>query len=183
MLLAQAPFGCLNRPHPVFGGDHLARVGRLARTEVLSLDVWGEEYSKISRAVKYWQNHPMASCPFCDLPPARIVLRNEWAYTVRDAYPLAPGHTLVIPHRHVGSFFELEPHEQQAMLELASESRRSLDREFKPDGYNLGINDGAAAGQTVPHVHLHVIPRKNGDVEDPRGGIRWVLPEKARYWS
>ena len=104
------------------------------------------------------------------------------AVVVRDAYPVAPGHTLVIPRRHVGSFFELHHSEQVAMLTLVDRARQGLEREFAPDGYTIGVNDGAAAGQTVPHVHMHLIPRHRGDVDDPRGGIRWVLPLKARYW-
>ncbi|MCU0694099.1 MAG: HIT family protein, partial [Polyangiaceae bacterium] len=138
-----------------------------------------------------WQTRPnMANaateqstdCPFCNLPESRIVHANALAAAVRDAYPVAPGHTLVIPRRHAGSFFELHPAEQAAMLALLDQARAALDGEFAPDGYTIGINDGAAAGQTVPHVHLHLIPRHRGDVEDPRGGIRWVLPAKAKYW-
>lgn len=127
-------------------------------------------------------NEPSSKCPFCSLPQSRIVHANELAVVVRDGYPVAPGHSLVIPRRHVGSFFELRPAEQAAMLSLLARARADLEREFAPDGYTLGINDGAAAGQTVPHVHLHLIPRHRGDADDPRGGIRWVLPAKARYW-
>lgn len=122
------------------------------------------------------------NCPFCSLPDSRIILEDSVAVVVRDAYPVAPGHTLVIPRRHVGSFFELHHSEQAAMLTLVDRARQGLEREFSPDGYTIGVNDGAAAGQTVPHVHMHVIPRHRGDVADPRGGIRWVLPLKARYW-
>jgi diadenosine tetraphosphate (Ap4A) HIT family hydrolase len=104
------------------------------------------------------------------------------AVVVRDAYPVAPGHKLVIPRRHVESFFELQHAEQIAMLSLLDQARNDVELEFAPDGYTIGINDGAAAGQTVPHVHLHLIPRHRGDVEDPRGGVRWVLPALARYW-
>ena len=125
---------------------------------------------------------PDAACPFCSLPEARIVIADPAAVVVRDAYPVAPGHTLVIPRRHVGSFFELDQSEQIAMLTLLDRARTGLEREFAPHGYTIGINDGRAAGQTVPHVHMHLIPRHHGDVEDPRGGIRWVLPAKARYW-
>ena len=125
---------------------------------------------------------PSADCPFCNLPELRIVHANALAIVVRDAHPVAPGHTLVIPNRHVGSFFELREEERGAMLSLLQECQAELRREFAPDGYTIGINDGRAAGQTVPHVHLHLIPRRDGDVEDPRGGIRWVLPDKARYW-
>jgi len=125
---------------------------------------------------------PDTACPFCSLPEARIVIADPAAVVVRDAYPVAAGHTLVIPRRHVGFFFELDQSEQIAMLTLLDRARTGLEREFAPHGYTIGINDGRAAGQTVPHVHMHLIPRHHGDVEDPRGGIRWVLPAKARYW-
>jgi diadenosine tetraphosphate (Ap4A) HIT family hydrolase len=90
---------------------------------------------------------------------------------------------LVIPKRHIGSFFELEPEERDSLFSLLEESKRRLDKEFQPDGYNIGINDGPSAGQTVPHLHIHLIPRYSGDQEDSRGGIRWIIPEKAKYWS
>lgn len=122
-------------------------------------------------------------CPFCTLPVDRVVDRNALAVVIRDAYPVTAGHTLVIPTRHVGSFFELDAAEQAAMLELLRRARQRLQQEFAPDGYTIGINDGPAAGQTVPHVHLHLIPRRVGDVPDPRGGVRWVVPDRARYWS
>lgn len=125
---------------------------------------------------------PTASCPFCDLPDERVLASNEFGLTVRDAYPISPGHTLLIPRRHVGSFFELTTQERQALLNLLDEAKHALDAEYRPDGYNIGINDGAAAGQTIAHLHIHLIPRYKGDKDDPRGGIRWLIPEKARYW-
>jgi diadenosine tetraphosphate (Ap4A) HIT family hydrolase len=127
-------------------------------------------------------SHP-ADCPFCTLPAARVMLRNEWAIVVRDAFPVSLGHTLVIPLRHVGSFFDTTATEREAMLTLLNEAKQQLDAEFSPAGYNIGINDGAAAGQTVGHLHMHLIPRYVGDQQDPRGGVRWVIPEKADYWS
>lgn len=123
------------------------------------------------------------SCPFCTLPKERIILSNSFGVVIRDGYPISLGHTLVIPQRHIGSFFELQPQERDALLSLLEESKRRLDEEFQPDGYNIGINDGPSAGQTVPHLHIHLIPRYSGDQEDPRGGIRWIIPEKAKYWS
>jgi diadenosine tetraphosphate (Ap4A) HIT family hydrolase len=90
---------------------------------------------------------------------------------------------LVIPRRHVGSFFELLADEQADLLGLLDAAKQILDADFSPDGYNIGINDGAAAGQTVPHLHIHLIPRYKGDCPDPRGGVRWLFPEKADYWS
>jgi diadenosine tetraphosphate (Ap4A) HIT family hydrolase len=124
------------------------------------------------------------ACPFCELPTARVVARNEHGVVIRDAYPVTPGHTLVIPIRHVGSFFELRPDERCALLDLLDQAKSDLDGgDSKPDGYNIGINDGPAAGQTVPHLHIHLIPRRSGDLADPRGGVRWVIPEKAAYWE
>ena len=122
-------------------------------------------------------------CPFCAGVEARAVDANPLAWALRDAYPVSPGHTLLVPRRHVASFFELTAEEQSAMLDLARRQKAALDAEFAPTGYNLGINDGEAAGQTVAHVHLHLIPRYPGDSPDPRGGVRWVLPDKAAYWS
>jgi len=123
-------------------------------------------------------------CPFCDPPRDRIVRESEYGLVLSDAYPLSPGHRLVIPRRHVASFFDLDPLEQADLLNLLVATRRDLaDGDRQPDGYNVGLNDGEAAGQTVDHCHWHVVPRYQGDVPDPRGGIRWVIPEKAPYWS
>jgi len=105
------------------------------------------------------------------------------AMEIRDGYPISPGHTLIIPKQHVGSFFELSPAEVDAMLDLLRIAKRNLDTQFSPDSYNIGINDGPQAGQTVPHVHMHLIPRYQGDVKDPRGGVRWLIADKADYWS
>jgi diadenosine tetraphosphate (Ap4A) HIT family hydrolase len=122
-------------------------------------------------------------CPFCTLPPERIFDQNEWAMVIRDGFPVSPGHTLVIPKRHVGSYFELRDAEADAMRSLLLAAKTKVDEAFRPDSYNIGINDGPQAGQTVPHVHMHLIPRYQGDVKDPRGGVRWLIPEKADYWS
>ena len=123
------------------------------------------------------------TCPFCALPPERVLLRSDSATAFRDAYPVSPGHTLVIPVRHVASFFDTTPEERASILDLLDAAKRQLQVEFGPAAYNIGINDGAAAGQTVGHLHMHLIPRYSGDQPDPRGGIRWVIPEKAEYWT
>ena len=122
-------------------------------------------------------------CPFCPPRSDEILLERPLAFLQRDKRPLTKGHALIIPRRHVATFFETTPEERVAMLELLDEAKMILDREHRPDGYNVGINDGAAAGQTVMHVHVHIIPRYLGDKSDPRGGIRWMLPEKAAYWN
>ena len=122
-------------------------------------------------------------CPFCALPQARIIDSSPYGLVIRDGYPISPGHTLIIPRRHIGSFFELEPDEQTDLLGLLRRAKAAVENEFKPQGYNIGINDGPTAGQTIPHLHIHLIPRYQGDRADPRGGVRWIIPEKADYWS
>lgn len=123
-----------------------------------------------------------SQCPFCHLPPERILLSNDVGWVIRDAFPVSPGHTLVIPKRHIGSFFDLTDDERNGLMALLAEAKLGTEAEFAPAGYNIGINDGPAAGQTVPHLHIHLIPRFAGDLPDPRGGVRWVIPDKARYW-
>jgi diadenosine tetraphosphate (Ap4A) HIT family hydrolase len=117
------------------------------------------------------------------MPPERIVAGNDLAFAVRDSYPICPGHTLIVTRRHVASFFEVNTDERNVMLLLLDQAKEELEAQFHLSGYNIGINDGADAGQTVAHVHIHLIPRYRGDAEDPRGGVRWVLPDKADYWS
>ena len=121
-------------------------------------------------------------CPFCHLAATRIVASNAHGVVVRDAHPVSPGHTLVISRRHVASFFALGDAGRTSLLALLEEAKKEIDAQLQPAAYNVGINDGAAAGQTVPHLHIHLIPRYAGDTADPRGGVRWVLPGKARYW-
>jgi len=110
-----------------------------------------------------------------------VTLNNELAYSARDSFAVSPGHTLIIPRRHVSSFFGLTPDEINACMELINKERNALNKEFKPDGYNIGVNVGPAAGQSIFHVHIHMIPRYKGDVENPQGGVRHVLPKKAHY--
>ena len=100
-----------------------------------------------------------------------------------DGYPLTKGHCMVIPRRHAASFFDCTPEERAAMMELLDTAKAIVDKLHAPDAYNIGLNNGAAAGQTVMHVHMHLIPRYAGDASDPRGGVRWIFPEKAAYWA
>jgi diadenosine tetraphosphate (Ap4A) HIT family hydrolase len=122
-------------------------------------------------------------CPFCPPREHEVLETHPLAVAIRDSYPLTRGHSLVIPRRHVSSFFELTTDERLAILELLDRSKVMLDSEYAPDAYNIGINDGAAAGQTVMHLHVHLIPRYKGDADDPRGGVRWIFPAKAAYWK
>jgi len=121
-------------------------------------------------------------CPFCEIEPDRIIARNELALAIRDNYPVSEGHTLVVPVEHMAGLYDLTTEIQAALWSLVSEVRLQLQAEHSPAGFNIGLNDGLAAGQTVMHVHVHVMPRYEGDMEDPRGGVRWVIPGKARYW-
>ena len=123
------------------------------------------------------------TCPFCNLEADKILLENDVGIALRDAFPVTEGHTLVIPKQHVVSLFDLDADEQAALWQLAAEVRARLVEEFHPAGFNVGVNDGRAAGQTVMHAHIHVIPRYTGDATDPRGGVRQVIPKKARYWE
>ena len=120
-----------------------------------------------------------SSCPFCSSDGA--VLTSGMAHALFDKYPVTPGHLLVVPRRHVADWFETTVEERVAMWALADEARELLLRAYRPEGFNLGVNVGEAAGQTVFHVHLHVIPRYRGDVPNPRGGIRAVIPERQIY--
>jgi len=123
---------------------------------------------------------PNDPCLFCK--DARgVSIQHELAFSARDSYPASPGHTLVIPRRHVASFFELTAEEVAACMQLIKEEKKLLDDEFKPDGYNIGVNVGQAGGQSIFHVHIHVIPRYKGDVENPQGGVRHVIPKRGHY--
>jgi diadenosine tetraphosphate (Ap4A) HIT family hydrolase len=122
-------------------------------------------------------------CPFCHLEKSRITLESDCALAIPDAYPAAEGHMLVVPKRHVASLFDLSDEEQEAIWRLVAQVRGKLASDRQPDGFTVGVNDGPAAGQTVLHAHVHVIPRRAGDVADPRGGVRWVLPSTAKYWA
>lgn len=125
----------------------------------------------------------MSICPFCQLTTDDVAVENAFHVVIRDRYPVSLGHSLIIPKRHVASLFELTSVEFNALHELLHITRERLDAQYQPEGYNIGVNVGSAAGQTVFHLHVHVIPRYTGDCIDPRGGVRWVLPEKAVYWK
>jgi diadenosine tetraphosphate (Ap4A) HIT family hydrolase len=124
-----------------------------------------------------------AGCPFCQpIPKERILCESATLLSFSDGFPVAQGHTLVIPKRHVASLFDLSESEYQKIWVHVMDMRTLLADKFHPAGFNIGVNDGRAAGQTVIHAHIHIIPRYEGDLDDPRGGIRWVLPAKAKYW-
>ncbi|MEB3196519.1 MAG: HIT family protein [Candidatus Sericytochromatia bacterium] len=122
-----------------------------------------------------------SNCPFC----ARLAEASQPGLVASfpDGFPVSPGHTLIVPRRHIETYRDTTPAEKAALWEAADAVMEELDATRRPDGYNLGVNVGRAAGQTVMHLHLHVIPRYAGDMADPRGGIRHVIADKAKYWE
>ena len=118
-------------------------------------------------------------CIFCKMKD--YILENELAYAIYDKYPVGKGHMLFIPKRHVKDFFDITKEEREAIFDLIDEGKKLLDEKYSPDSYNVGINCGEHAGQTIMHVHVHLIPRYIGDMKDPTGGVRGVIPEKMKY--
>lgn len=119
------------------------------------------------------------ACLFCDA--SKALLRNELAYARFDDFPVNPGHVLIIPFRHFASFFDATAEERAALFALVDAARAIVDEQFAPGGYNLGVNIGPIAGQSVMHLHMHLIPRYAGDVENPKGGVRGVIPSRQKY--
>lgn len=119
----------------------------------------------------------MSECLFCNID-RETFLENELSYAVFDRYPVSNGHVLIIPKRHINSFVEASKEEISAMFELIVTCQRILENKFQPDGYNIGVNIGETAGQSIFHLHIHLIPRYKGDHPDPRGGVRNIIPHK-----
>ncbi len=121
-------------------------------------------------------------CPFCNLlKEAELIVESAQAFAIFDKYPVNPGHALIIPKRHVSDYFELSFKEQSSCIFMLNKVKDLIQNRFNPDGYNIGLNVGDIAGQTVNHVHIHLIPRFKGDVDDPKGGVRGVIPSKKAY--
>lgn len=136
------------------------------------------EYQHYNRIVKEIN----IDCPFCNPNAEReLLLETATAYAIYDKFPVSNGHTLIIPKRHCSDYFELSFKEQSACWFMLNKAKEILIERFKPEGFNVGVNIGEVAGQTIPHVHIHLIPRYSGDVKEPRGGVRGVIPEKRSY--
>ena len=123
----------------------------------------------------------MKPCPFCNPDPQRVFYQDDLVLALWDAFAVSPGHALVVPRRHVADWWLATPEERQALTEATLAVKRQVEKIHRPDGYNVGVNVGLAGGQTVFHLHMHLIPRYAGDVPQPRGGVRWVIPAKADY--
>lgn len=122
------------------------------------------------------------NCPFCNLEINNILLQNDFSISTSDAFPVSKGHSLIVPRRHISSIFDATEDELTHIFKLVADTRVLLNDQYNPQGFNVGINDGVAAGQTLMHLHIHLIPRYKDDQNDPRGGIRWIFPDKAKYW-
>ena len=121
-------------------------------------------------------------CIFCNIKKEDVILDTRFFIAKYDEYPVSPGHILIIPKRHVADYFLLTRYEREELFnECIPRCYRLLEEEYEPDGYNIGINCGEAAGQSIMHCHIHIIPRYKGDVENPRGGVRGVIPSKQNY--
>jgi len=125
----------------------------------------------------------MPDSPFYPIAPQRMLLETRQCVAFLDTTPVSKGHTLVVAKMVTASLFDLPVEAQTELWETVRPVREILIERFKPDGFNIGVNDGTAAGQTVAHAHVHILPRYLHDVPDPRGGIRWIIPPKARYWQ
>lgn len=130
------------------------------------------------------QSAPLALPAFGAIEAERVVQLDELFAVVRDKFPISSGHTLIVARRAVTRFQDLSAAEKDRLLFWIDWVQKHLSATLRPlpDAFNFGLNDGTAAGQTIPQLHFHVIPRYRGDVADPRGGVRWIIPEKARYW-
>lgn len=121
-------------------------------------------------------------CMFCNLSQDKeIIAENDLAIAFYDGFPVNPGHSLIIPKRHVANYFDLTAEECAAMQDLLKTVKKKVEDRFHPNGYNIGVNVNAAGGQSVFHVHMHLIPRYLGDVDNPKGGVRGVIPSKQKY--
>lgn len=121
------------------------------------------------------------SCPFCNINQDQIIKKNKFAFAIYDKYPVNSGHLLIISKKHIRDYFTASTEVKEAIFELMEECKTYLDEKYKPDGYNIGLNCGKEAGQTIMHLHLHLIPRYKGDIEDPTGGVRGVIPKERVY--
>jgi len=124
-----------------------------------------------------------SGCPFCAPETERVFYESELVVGLWDRYPVSPGHALLVPRRHIAGWFDASSDDHQALIVALEAAKREIEKTHRPGGYNIGVNSGEAAGQTVPHLHVHLIPRYKGDLDDPRGGVRNLVPDKARYWE
>ena len=161
------------------GGDEISNLQALCYScNAMKRDRDDTDFREVRKSF----DHTEESCPFCNIPEEKILAKNSLALAFYDGFPVTEGHILVVPFRHEPSIFELGTAEHRACLDLLQESREALiQKDPLVSGFNVGVNDGASAGQTVFHCHWHLIPRRESDVENPRGGVRNTIPGKGDY--
>ncbi len=166
---------------------HLDEIAALTQSqdpvERIEGAIWWQQEPRAAVTASRHAVHRQTDCPFCVNSREDVIPKSHHAVAIRDRYPVSRGHTLVVPKDHVKSLFDLSSEAQADLWHLVAKVRSDLQSKHNPDGFNIGLNDGRAAGQTVEHAHVHIIPRFDGDAADPRGGIRWVLPKCAAYWD
>jgi diadenosine tetraphosphate (Ap4A) HIT family hydrolase len=118
---------------------------------------------------------------FNEIPIEQYILEGDYFFVIRDKYPVSPGHALIISKRTCEQYFDLNETEKSELTAIIDQTKQAIEKVYSPDGYNIGMNCGSVAGQTVMHFHCHVIPRYIGDMEDPRGGVRGVIPKHQKY--
>lgn len=167
--------------------DHIQPVSKGGKTiyenlQVLCKKCNGTKSNKHNYDFREMVYETKETCLFCEIESDQYIIENAHAYVLEDKFPVTKGHSLIIPKRHVADYFELSQEENNALFELVKIRKKQLTEEDPSiEGFNVGINVGQEAGQTVFHVHVHLIPRRKGDVEDPEGGVRGVVPGKRRY--
>ena len=166
---------------------HIDEISTLTKshdpTKLIEGRIWWPREMREAVASSPSSADPQPDCPFCNITKECVVAESRHALALRDRYPVSCGHTLVIPKAHSESLFAQSAEIQAAIWRLVAKVRAELLPKLNPDGFNIGLNEGQAAGQTVRHAHVHLIPRFGGDVTDPRGGIRRVVPAHAAYWD
>ena len=166
---------------------HLDEIARLSQSEdpVERIEgaIWWPQEPRAAVTASRPTAQPQADSLFRVISRETVIAESHHAVAIPDGYPVSRGHTLVVPKAHVKSLFDLSTEAQADVWHLVAKVRSDLQSKHNPDGFNIGLNDGRAAGQTVEHAHVYIIPRFDGDAADPRGGIRWVLPECAAYWD
>lgn len=162
------------------------QVNSLTRPVLLEQVAVVVEQDKGIKALSHSVRAKAEQCPFCRAASqvaSPLYNVSPKALVVEDNFPVTPGHVLVVSHRHTARLSDLSRDEATELWRLVSDQVRKISDQEGVDGVTIGVNDGAAAGQTIAHVHVHLIPRRYGDVPDPRGGVRWVVPDTAQYWS
>jgi ATP adenylyltransferase len=193
-VLKQARFRCelcgISAEEKALEVDHIVPRNRGGGNDVLNLQALcyscnatkRDRDSTDFRAVAASYAHRAGGCAFCEMPTARIVGENPLCYAIRDLYPVTELHTLVIPKRHVMDYFDLQQPERNAIHRLLVTERAAIQQQdANVSGFNVGVNAGEDAGQTIFHCHVHLIPRRRGDIDNPRGGVRGVIPSKRVY--